>query len=210
MPQPVTPTAVCNMALRRIGAMRIDNFETENSAAAQACRDVFHKNRRMTLALHTWNGAKRTTQLTENTSITPTFMANAFTLPGDYVRMISVHPSDDPNATVPYEFINDATYDLVLVTDADSCYIKYIFDNYDLTTMSPGFHDALSFMLARDLAQALNKSAAMAELGDRAMRRMLVIAKSLDGLDTYPQEMAQGSWIKSRFGLYSDKAIPSG
>lgn len=205
----VTPTSLCNVALRRIGAKSIKSLDTDHDREAEICRELYHDARRTVLSMHNWNAAKRAAQLTVNSDVTPTFWDYAFTLPDDYVRLISVHPSDDLNSIMEYSLqdANDSDADLVLMVDASTCYIQYIFDATDLNIMGQGFRDCLAFVLARDLASALDKSAALKTLTAGEMRRALLLAKSVDGMEEYPERLAEGSWVKARSGLRTDRFI---
>lgn len=202
-----TPTTICNMALVRCGAKEITSFQDDVSREAQICRRLFHASRRTALASHHWNGAKRSVQLSENTAVTPVFFDYAFTLPTDLIRIISVHPSNDEDAWCDYDIedANSTAAQVVLVTDSNQLYIKYVFDNTDLTTMSDGFRDVLVFVLARDICMSLGKSSQKYDLTDKQYRRALTIAKSIDGFQDRPQRIADGSWSTARWGKYTDK-----
>jgi hypothetical protein len=203
-----SPTTICNIALTRIGAKEITSLENDQSREANICRRLYHPARRTTLAAHHWNGAKRSVALTSITSsVTPVFWSYAFSLPNDFIRLISAHPSDDLNAICEYaiENANDTDADTVLFTDSSTMYIQYVFDNIDIPTMSQGFRDVLGFVLARDLCLALGKSTSKFELTNREYRRALTNAKSVDGFEDYPQKLAEGNWVKARYGLHTDK-----
>lgn len=204
-----TPTNICNIALARIGAKEIASMENSADREAVLCRRFYHTARRSVLATHHWNGAKRSVQLSQNTSVTPIFWDYAYTLPTDFIRIISVHPSDDLNSTCDFtiENANDVDADNVLMSASNQIYIQYVYDNTDLSTMSQGFRDVLAFVLARDLCLALGKSTSKFELTNREYRRALTNAKSVDGFDDYPQKLADGSWVTTRFGLHNDKLI---
>jgi len=204
-----TPTTMSNIALTRCGAAEITSFEDDESREAIMCRRLFHTARRTALAQHNWNGALRAVQLTENTAITPIFYSYAFTLPVDMLRLVSVHPSDDLRASCQYSLqnANSTEADNILVTDSNQIYIRYIFDNTDLNTLSDGFREVLVFVLARDLCLAMGKSAQKYDLTNKEYRRALTMAKSIDGMQDYPERLAEGSWVTGRYGLYSDQTI---
>ena len=203
-----TPTTISNIALTRCGAKEITSFEDDISREAKICRRLFHAARRTALAQHHWNGAVRTVQLSENTAITPVFFDYAFTLPTDMLRLISVHPMDDLNSKTEYSLqnANSTAADNILVTDSNQIYIKYIFDNDDLTTLSDGFREVLTFVLARDICMSLGKSAQKYDLTDKQYRRALSIGKSVDGFQDYPERLSDGSWVTSRWGRYTDRS----
>lgn len=207
-----TPTTISNMALTRCGAKEITSFEDDVSREAQMVRRLFHAARRTALAQHHWSGATRDVQLSQNSNITPVFWEYAFTLPTDMLRLISVHPSNDPEAMCEYSVqnANSTEADNVLLTDSNQIYIRYVFDNTDLTTMSDGFREVLTFVLARDLCMSLGKSAQKYDLTNREYRRALTMGKQIDGFQKEPTRIADGSWVMSRYGKYTDKTRVEG
>lgn len=83
-------------------------------------------------------------------------MANwtrAFTLPTDFLRVIAQVSEADRTAEYPFEVMRG-----LLLTDSygnddeDSAYIKYIFDNDDVTTYGDALYNAMATKLAAELA----------------------------------------------------------
>lgn len=194
-----TKTDIVNIALRRIGAERISNLDTDASKAAVAARDLYDEARKDLLNLHNWNFAVKRTSIAKSATAPAFGWDNAYPLPEDHIRLISVHPTDDDLATVEYRLEYQSSDDRVIVSDATSpIYIKYIFDMEDVNLMSAAFRDGLALRLARDLAAALSKSSAAAQLADAAYAKALSRAKSIDGVEDYPDRMADGSWLTAR------------
>ena len=205
-----TSTSICNIALARIGAKEITSLENDQSREASLCRRLFHPARRTVLAAHHWNGALRTAQLTADSDIISATVSQwdyGYPVPDDFIRLVSVHPSNDRNTTCEYflQNANHADADLVILADSNQLFINYIFDNIDIPTMSQGFRDVLNFVLSRDLCMALGKSASKFDLSAREYRRALTVAKSIDGMEDYPSRLAEGSWVRSRYGMNTDQ-----
>jgi hypothetical protein len=294
---------IANVALRRVGAQRIDDLG-ENSVQARLTRDIIHAARRDLLTMHTWNFATRRTKLAELTSAPGFGFDNAFGLPDDLLRVVSVHPSDDNYASIRYklEYMDDTTtngsvtvvtytglstetikfegtnivtttltegtdfdaetsntvtgdnivtavgatattgiigisasnsagvvtftpasgYTLktitlsdttdttrvnpvikpqyALLTDSDTIYIRYVFDLQDVNIMSETFRDVFSLRLARDYAMNLAKDRKLAEALSIELKLKLGRAKSIDGIEDWPESRPSGSWVDSRFG----------
>lgn len=198
-----TPTDVVNIALRRIGANRISNLQVDTQKEAVAARDLYDEARRDLLNMHNWNFAIKRDQLTVSAT-TPEFGWDyAYPLPEDFVRMIGVHPHDSDDAIVEYKLEFQSSDDRVLVTNSNQVYIKYVFDQEDCNLMSAAFRDTLAWRLARDLAAALSKSTASMDKADQMYTKTLSRAKSIDGVEDFPDKMAEGDWITSRFPDYS-------
>lgn len=194
-----TTTDLVNIALRRIGAARINSFENDRTKEAVVARDVYQEARKDCLNLHTWNFANKRAQLTASATV-PTFGWDyAYPLPEDFIRMVSVHPHNDDEATVEYRLEFQSSDDRVLVSNSNTIYIRYIFDLQDVNVFSAAFRDVLAFRLSREFAAALGKTAALAELNDNAFRRKVAHAKAIDGVEDFPEKMAKGSWITDRY-----------
>lgn len=193
-----TATDLCNIALRRIGSERLNNLYTDVSHTAVVVRDIYDEARRDCLNLHNWNFASKRLALTVSTTAPAFGFDYAYPLPEDFIRMISVHPYDDESATVEYRLEFQEDDDRVLVTNSNQIFIRYVFDLEDANVMSAAFRDVLAFRLARDFAAALPQSSTLAELTDAAFRRKLSHAKTIDGIEDFPDRMADGSWVTER------------
>lgn len=193
-----TSTDIVNIALRRIGANRISSLENDSIKEAIAARDVYDEARRDLLNAHNWNFAIRRIQLTASATVPVFGWDYAYILPEDFIRLISVHPHDNDEATVPYRLEYQTSDDRIIVCNATTVYIRYIFDIQDPNVMSASFRDTLAWQMARELAAALSKSSSAAELADQSYRRALSRAKSIDGVEDYPDRMAEGSWLTER------------
>lgn len=194
-----TQTDIANIGLRRIGANRLSNLTTDSSKEAVVVRDLFDEARRDVLGQHNWNFAIKRASLTASDT-DPTFGWDyTYPLPENFIRMISVHPIDSDTASVPYKLEFQTSDDRVLLTDSNQIYIRYVFDQQDMNLAPASFVDSLAWRLARDLAFAMSKSASTAELAGRAYERALSKAKFIDGYEDYPENLADGTWLTSRY-----------
>lgn len=199
-----TPTDIVNLGLRRIGADRIGDLSSDTSKSARVARDVYDEARRELLASHNWNFATKRKHLQSTVSAdvsdTPTFGWDfAYVLPEDFLRMVSVHPSDSDDASIEYRLEYQEGGDRVLLCNATEVYIRYVHDLEDTVVMSASFRDALAWRLAREFAAALSKSEAAAAGADSSFRRALSRAKAIEGIEDFPDRMAEGDWVSSRF-----------
>lgn len=212
----MTPTALCNLALREIGAERIGDMNADASKEARVARDVFHPTRRWVLAQCGWNGAIKAAALTQMEDTTPTFWAYAYEVPTDIIRVLGIYGSNELGDTIPYELAyqagsgDDESAVYAVLTASNQAYIRYIFDQTDMGSMSEGFQQALVFALARAFASALPQTGTEKDLSDKAWKRTLTIAKGIDGQEQYPEQMAEGSWMGMRFGRYGGRSVFTG
>lgn len=198
-----TPTDIVNIALRRIGANRITDLRKDTNKEAYAARDIYDEARRDMLNMHNWNFAIKRTQLTVSATEPDFGWDYTYPLPEDFIRMIGVHPHDDDDAVIEYRLEFQDGDDRVLVTNTNQVYIRYVFDQEDTHLMSAAFRDSFAWRLARDLAAALSKSTAAMDKADSMYNKTLSRAKSIDGIEDFPEKMADGDWITSRFPDYS-------
>lgn len=194
-----TALDICNVALARVGATRISNFENESTREAEVARDLYDEARKALLNAHTWNFAIKRAQLEASDTEPDSGYDYAYPLPDDFIRMIAVHPSDADTGIVEYRLEFQESDDRVLLTNSNQVYIRYVWDIDDPNLMSALFRDALSWRLARDFAAALSKSTAAAQLAEEQYRHTLKQAKAVDGVEDYPDKMQDGSWITSRY-----------
>lgn len=197
-----TSTDLVNIALSRIGAKRIDDLQNGTTVEAIKARDVYDEARRDLLSLHTWNFATKRAALTESGTAPTAGFDNTYILPDDFIRMISVHPSDDDRQSIEYRLEFQESDDRVLLCDATTCYVRYVFDLEDVNLMPAYFRDALAWRLAFEFAASISKaSGAVLEVFERKGQRKLSRAKAIDGIEDWPDRMAVGSWVTDRLGV---------
>lgn len=194
-----TQTDIVNIGLRRIGANRISNLSSDSTKEAVAARDLFDEARRDVLSQHNWNFAIKRASLTASATAPTYGWDYAYPIPENFIRMISVHPIDSDSASVPYKLEFQSSDDRVLLTDSSTIYIRYVFDQQDMNLAPASFVDTLAWRLARDLAGAMSKSTAAAELAARAYERTLSKAKFSDAYEDYPENLPDGTWVTSRY-----------
>lgn len=197
-------TSIVNMSLGRIKAPRISNLATDTQKEAVNARIFFDEARDDLLREGIWNFAVKRVKPTK-ASETPEFgFDNAFVLPSDNLRVISVHQSTDWRVNVTHYRIENMTVSGtdtdVIVTDWSEIYLRYVAQVTDANLMTPSFRELLSLRLARDLALALDHSHNVAEFWGKQYRQKLFRAKSVDGMEDVVPPMPAGSWHDSRFG----------
>ena len=85
-----TETSICNSALIKIGADRINSM-TETNRRAQLCNEQYSKVRDEVLRSHPWNFAITRAEFSQLTT-TPSFGYNyEYSIPSDCLRILSLH-----------------------------------------------------------------------------------------------------------------------
>ncbi len=191
-------TTIVNEAMRLLKTDRITSL-TDGSTAANAAKDVYVEIRDDLLAGHPWNFGSKFAKLAQITA-TPIFeFDNAYSLPADWLRTVTVHDNDGGFGTLIYR---EAEVDGVgvIATSVDEMWMRYVYRVTDPNRMSAGFRAALSYALALAMPGISNLSAAREDrLAGRAEGK-LRRAKHMDATGSMPERRPAGSWITSRGG----------
>ena len=160
----ITTTDICNMALNRIGAKRITDFDTDTSVEAVACQLHYEPTRDAILRGFEWNFASGRATLRKDTN-TPDFgYDNQFVLPNDFLRIKSLNDSD----TSPGDYVIEGS---LLLTDDDEVELLYIKKITDTTKFEPLFVEVLVLELALKLVNPL----AGAGLNSERLRNGIIV-----------------------------------
>lgn len=212
VPTPISPTtqlSLYNGALRICGNARLAAL-TDNFEARYLLDDVWGDGSGAVdgmLEKGLWYFAKRTSQLTYDTTITPNFgYACAFEKPADWVRTMAV--CQDPYFRTPLTaFIDEAAY---LFTDLQTIYFSYV-SNSPAYGSNPSlwpqaFVLAFEGYLAERIARKLtagdeNKITAV----QKEAKRLLDNAKSQVAMNESATFLPVGSWLRGRWGNFSSR-----
>lgn len=191
-------TPIVNVALRRCGVTRLISLETDQTTEARIARDVYNEARKSLLNQHTWKFAKKRAQLTASATAPAFGRTYAYILPADFIRLVSIHPNVDDETTCPYKLEYQEGDDRVVLADSATLYAIYIFDLQDADVWSAAFRDLMAFRLTIDIAAGLNRPIDIKQFNDQKFTRLLARAKSIDGMEDFPERMAGGSWTDDR------------
>ena len=192
-------TEVINVGLRRVGASRITSRTQPNSKSANVANDIYDEVRDRLLASHPWNFATLRIQLAKLTAAPEFEYDNAFGMPFDWLRTISVHNNDGGKSTFDYRVeFQDKQH--VVVTSSDEVWLRYVHRVTDPNFMNPIFRDALELALARDFSIPLAASGTLYDKYEALAARVLAAARSHDALGSPPERRPAGSWVSVRGG----------
>ena len=182
-------TVLCNMALAKIGAKRINSFDNDTSVEAIQCKTHYSQVRDSLLRSYVWHFASGRAELSEDT-VKPSFrFAHQYILPSDFLRLVEVYRHND------YMLEGHR-----ILTNHDTCKIEYIRRVTDCSEFNPGFVSALTLALAIELTSALAGVGAGASLRDRLssdLARTLYRVRLVDASedDTSSHHV---TWLQSR------------
>jgi len=199
-------TDIANRAMRLLKANRITSL-TDGSNNANAANDVFTEVRDDLLRGHNWNFATKRQKLAQKTNVPVSEFDNAYALPSDWLRTVSVHDNDAGAGTVLWR--EEEQDDVgVILSSADELWMRYVYRVTDPNRMAADFRAAFAFELALAMPGVSNLSAAREdELEKRATRR-LRRAKHSDAVGSVPERRPVGSWVSSRGGWPTGRAWP--
>lgn len=143
----MTETEICNMSLGRIGANRINDFQTSSSVEAIACRLIFWPTVNYLLESIDWPFARARAHLSESIDIPSFEWEHQFILPSDFLCLranYSESPSDYVNGRWELEGNKILTND----TEVD---LKYTRKVTSVNEFSPLFIEVLKLQLAFNL-----------------------------------------------------------
>ncbi len=202
-----TKTDIANVSLRRISEPRINDLDSDTTEEAIKARDVYDHLRKRLLRSHPWNFAVKRVELAQS-STAPAFGYDyAYPLPSGFLRVVSVHASDSTRDQIEYKIETvtiSGTDTRCIVTNASDVYLRYIYDVENVSLMDESFQDALAEALARDLALSMDHPANKVELLEMKAKKALSYAKSVDGIEDFPDAMPEGSWTTSRDSRWND------
>lgn len=199
----MTDTSIINIALGRahINA-RLTDLSTDTTSEAKAARDVYEGVRDALLRKYLWSFAKKRVELAEVVTAPAFGVERAFALPADFLRVISLHPSDSNFAKIRYglETVEVAGFPTrVIVTNATTLFLLYVAKQTSTELMDPMFRDVLAWELGEHFALVVQKSNAQAEYCAKRAKAALNEAKGTSSIENWPEDFPAGSWVNQRF-----------
>lgn len=161
----VDKVSLCNMALSRVKAGSIDDFN-ESSPQAVQCRIFYDVTRDLLLTKFSWGFAKVTRALSD-TGVTPTEWLYQYDYPNDCLRLHYIIPPNSGKNIVtgtgiatpridyepiPFEVGRGDSGSRVILTDYKSANVSYTRKVDDERLFDPLFYQCLAWLLAAEVA----------------------------------------------------------
>lgn len=195
-------TDVVNAGLRFIGAARITSL-SDGTNNANIANDIYEEVRDDLLRSHPWNFATKRSTLAQSGTDPDFEFDNAFVLPADWLRNVSVHDNEAGHGTVLYR-TEEVGGQRCIVTSADDIYLRYVYQVTDPNLMAADFRRALELALARDMAIPIASSNTLRQDFEKRADRALARARSADAMGAFPELRPRGSWANARGGWHRD------
>lgn len=193
-----------NSALIKIGETRLVTDPTENSDPANAARVLLPLLRDKLLRQYRWNFAIKRAQLSASET-SPLFgFANAFDKPSDMLRMIGLFDEFEPaqNYTTSRDVFK-VEGNQILTDRAAPLQVFYIRRVDAVSEFDPAFSEALSWLLASELAYTLSQGADIVAVAREGFREAMNAARLADAIEGWPEVQQASDWVDSRiFGSF--------
>jgi len=194
------PTEICNMALARIGARRINDYADSSDTKLEAvqCRLFYPNVARELIRSHLWRFAKHRVQLSQST-VTPAFQwSYQYELPNDFLRRIDVW--DGADIRDGHTFTSYELEGKYLLTDEETVYLRYVRWVEDVTKWDALFVAMVVLKLAGNLAMPLTQNEKVKLAIDNEWKSAMPKVRAMDreegrqiGRD------ALRTWVDARF-----------
>lgn len=155
---------------------------------------TYDRMRKRLLSEHPWNFAIRRASLDETDhGPDPVYgFAYSYILPGDVLTLWEIRDE---------RLFRDIDYKLesgFLLMHEPVTDIKYIADEDDPTTFHPLFDEALSYLIAREMAYAMVQSLPVKNMMDQQYRDTVIMAKWANAIQSRPDVLYWNEWEQSR------------
>ncbi len=194
------PTEIVNMALCRIGAPTVVNYETDASVPAQKARLFYNADRRALLRRAWWRFAKGRESLAVSATAPDFEYDNAFALPSDFIalRYIYDEAGDEEGTVSPYTASIEGDY---ILSNEDTMKIVYTANITDTAKFDDLFVQVLVAQLALHLVFPLVKLAAVGA-ADRLKLELDDLLKEVRMMDLAEQNLvgrnSRRTWLDAR------------
>lgn len=214
LPQPNSPTAICNLSLSLLNQDVVSDISTPpvGDSTAALCKIWFPEQRRATLRSHVWNFAIKRVQIAQSADDPPFGFSTAFDLPPDYIRFLTRH--NQLGEPIPGLFIEGVDYQIEDgrfitqggVTTGNILNMRYIFDQTDILKWDALAVDLLVVNLALKMAPKFKSAPrAINNLKD-SLREIKAEAKAIDGQERPPRKIQRSKFLLARQNRSSTSA----
>ena len=194
-------TSIANAALTLLGERRIDSLDDSNKTA-KLLKERFTEVRDDTLRSYPWSFATKRVELPANATAPIWQFDNAYDLPGDCLRVITINnPSDDPYRIEGRQIVTNIGAPLQL---------EYTSREEDVSKMDVLFRQAFAAALALDVAEAITGTSSKVEDLRKAFKEKLRAARTPDSQEPSTRVIEASDWLDSREEQGSLRHVPVG
>lgn len=185
-------TDICNSALIKLGAERINNLNEDNKRA-RLCLEQYHKVKNRVLRSHNWTCAIKRVVLDKLVVTIPFGEFNVFQKPLDCLRIVSTNPDPELYSDTRYKIEGDK-----ILSYDDELTLSYISSNTPEEYFDVCLREALACALAADLCYAINQSNNMKAAILQEYEKWIAEARSFNSMEITPDNYQFTEWEDSR------------
>lgn len=197
-----TETELINAALRKAGGAKRILALTDSVGSAGVAADVLTTERDDLLRAGVWNFAITRIQLAQLTALPAFGWSYAYGIPSDCERVVSVHDNSAGLGSVPYKLESllqaDGSYVNAIMSDSTAVFLRYCRQITDPNLMTASFRQVLILRMAKIFAITIAKSNPLYQGLAAEEKEAFQRAKSIDGIEDWPDTLPEGSWASSR------------
>lgn len=174
-------TTVCNLALGKIGDQSITSLD-DPTPEARFCKLYYDQTAAELFRVHDWNWATGLATLSQLATDPAFAWDNAFQLPADFGRILTLNAFGEGQAHQLFEIVGDQ-----LLTDEGCAQITYIKNVVDPSLFDPLFVEVLALKIGAKLAKPLGGSMDIQARLLQEFKVALAEARRIDAQDGYPR-----------------------
>ena len=198
---------ICNLALLRLGTRSSITALTEGSVEANACSLVYFLLRDTLLAAHPWNFATRRVGLAD-LGAPPDQWRHRYAYPSDCLHARTIQPPQGHVNVVPFEVSGDVDAGgnaiKVILCDVPAAELVYTAKITTPLLFPPHFIEALSWMIAAELANALSGDDNLAQNAMQMATQAITAGRANDANEASRPQDHIPDWITVRGVVHAD------
>jgi hypothetical protein len=199
MATPLSDVSICNSALIKVGAERINTLD-DDSKPAKLCKEQYCKVRDGLLRGHPWNFAIGRQSLALSATYTPAFeFESAFPYPANVLKIVKLDINLGTQLTERQwkVEIDPSDYKKYIVCNSDALAIEAIYSVPE-SRFAYDFAEALAYQLAADIAYALTNSTTLSNQLTIKANAALAMARSMDAQEASVPKAQDGQYLYAR------------
>lgn len=185
-----TPVSICSNALLMLGDTPISSFD-DGSDRARLAANIWPTARDYVLRRHPWNCAVKRVTLNPDAEAPAFDFARQFTLPGDFLRVLSVGQQGE---RVPYKVEGRK-----ILSDESVLMLRYIWRNDNTATWDAALVWGMTQVMRAVFSYGITQSTSLEQLVETVMRDVLRQARAVDGQEDEPDALDDSPLMLARY-----------
>lgn len=201
MAAPTSAVEICNLSLDTLKQAPATDISSPTTNIETICARHYDQTRREVIRKHPWNFAIKRASLTKDATA-PTFgYSQAYNLPSDYIRLVTIGDDSIDNLRDRYEIENGQILGSDLDTaTADTINIRYLYDVTDVSKFDSLFIKTLYLQLAINMGSKFSVSAALIKAVKEELSQTAPWAMAVDGQERTPKRIQNSRLLNARRG----------